>query len=249
MWRLVVEMSAEGEPEQKVYGVLTDYDLSSLKGELYDDHTRTSRHRTGTPQYMARDLLLGRSTTHLYRHDLESLFYIMLLMGTRHTITTAGGGPGAEGESRVVMLRGKLPYQDWFDEQNYEILGCLRHSLFWDMQVIKASPAFEDFLPWIEALRHYFSWGFGAKLSHSLNERVPPWIMRQKQAGGSVDRVTPDPVPFDDETLGGYVNHSTFIEPTKYLKGELEGLIVRYGNTSPPPLPIGMIQADAQVDS
>ena len=130
MWRLTMEMNAEGKPEQKVYGVPTDYDRSSLKEELYGDHARTSQHRTGTPQYMAQELLLGRSTTHLYRHDLESLFYVMLLMGTRHTITSAKGGPGAEGESRVVMLKGKYSYQDWFDREGYYTLGCLKQFLF-----------------------------------------------------------------------------------------------------------------------
>jgi hypothetical protein len=34
--------------------------------------------------------------------------------------------------------------------------------------------------------------------------------------------------PFDDETMGGYVQYSSFIEPVRYLKGELKGLIVRY---------------------
>ena len=77
---------------------------------------------------------------------------------------------------------------------------------------------------------------------------MPSW-MGQNQAEGLGGGVTPDPVPFDDETLGGCVDYSSIIELTKYLKGELEGLIVRYGNKSPLPTPIGMVQAAARVDS
>lgn len=243
-----MEMNAEGKPEQKVYGVLTDYDLSSLKGGLYGDHVRTSQHRTGTPQYMAHELLLGRTTTHLYRHDLESLFYIMLLMGTRHTITAAEGGLGAKGESRVVMLKGKCPYQDWFDRGDYYLLGCLKRSFFSDRKTIKVSPAFADFLPWLQVLRYYLSRGFWAKNSHTLDEDITS-RRRRNQAEGSGGGVSPDPAPFDDETLGGCVDYSTsIIEPTKHLEGELQGLIVRYRNALPLPTTIGTIQADAQVD-
>ena len=34
---------------------------------------------------MAHELLTGESPIHLYRHDVESLFYIILLMCARHT--------------------------------------------------------------------------------------------------------------------------------------------------------------------
>ena len=248
MWRLMTEMNAEGEPEKKVYGVLTNYDLSSLKEELYGDHVRTSQHRTGTPQYMAHELLLGCTTTHLYRHDLESLFYIMLLMGARHTITPAKDGLGAKGESRVVMLKRECPYQDWFDRQDYYLLGCIKNSLFSHRKTIKLSPAFADFLPWLQVFRYYLSRGFWTKNSHKLDEEITSRT-RRKQAEGSGGGVTPDPVPFDDETLGGCVDYSTsIIEPTKHLEGELQGLIVRYSNASPLPTPVGTVQADAQID-
>jgi len=100
--------------------VLTDYDLSSLTAKMNSDYTKTLRQRTGTPLYMAHELLKRTSTLHLYRHDLESLFYIMLLMASRHTIET----PKGEKRPRVVMEGSKgLPYQNRFDEPHYDVLG------------------------------------------------------------------------------------------------------------------------------
>ncbi|KAJ7917811.1 hypothetical protein B0H13DRAFT_1608040, partial [Mycena leptocephala] len=59
----------------KVYGVLNDFDLSVL---LNKEPRSTSNQRTGTEPYMAMDLLVtGPPPPHLYRFDLESLFYVI----------------------------------------------------------------------------------------------------------------------------------------------------------------------------
>ncbi|KAK0448042.1 hypothetical protein EV421DRAFT_1658879, partial [Armillaria borealis] len=67
-----------------IFGVLNDFDLSSL---IPIDEA-TSLRRTGTPPYMAFDLLKEEkdSGPHLYRHDLEALFYVMLMICCRHSI-------------------------------------------------------------------------------------------------------------------------------------------------------------------
>ncbi|KAJ7231053.1 hypothetical protein B0H12DRAFT_1192785 [Mycena haematopus] len=58
----------------KVYGVLNDFDLSSQ----INDPSSTSKHRTGTEPYMAIDLLAkDPPPPHLYRFDLESLYYVL----------------------------------------------------------------------------------------------------------------------------------------------------------------------------
>jgi len=233
MCRLVMEMNARGKQEQKVYGVLTDYDLSSWKKHLQHDYTSTSRQRTGTPPYMAQELLKGSSPTHLYRHDVESLFYIVLLLGARHTF-----GPGTDG--KVVMREGVPPYQKWFNGKDYETLGSIKYDFISNQQPIELSPAFEDFRPWLEGLQGYFSDGFDYARQYKKNQRK---LLSQKR---EPDGVAPTPTPFDDETLGGHVDYSDIIELTQKLKGQLEGLIVRY-NPTPPPLltPIGAVQADS----
>ena len=83
MYRLLEEMNANGEKVYKVYGVLTNYDLSSWTDSLNPNYTKTSQQWTGTPPYMAQELLKGTSHLYLYRHDVKSLFYIMLLMSAR----------------------------------------------------------------------------------------------------------------------------------------------------------------------
>ena len=64
------------DEKRRVIGVLNDFDLSVVMGV---EPLSTSKQRTGTEPFMARDLLvLGTSPPHLYRFDLESLFYVML---------------------------------------------------------------------------------------------------------------------------------------------------------------------------
>ena len=227
MCRLLKELNAEGEPEQKVYGVLTDYDLSSWKKDLKNDYTRTSQQRTGTPPYMAQELLKGTSSTHLYRHDVESLFYIMLLLCGRHTLGYPKDGTNKEAELQVVMREGKLPYQDWFRAPSYAMLGYAKGHFFSDLQAVELSPVFKDFRGWLVKLRNAFGCGFTAKQRHDQQQQ----ILLEEDETESCDEVTP--AAFDDETLGGHINYSTVIEPTRRLAGELKGLIIRYDPSSP----------------
>ena len=59
-------------------GILIDMDLAK---EL-DSEPSGARHRTGTMEFMAIEVLLGYS--HTYRHDLESFFYVLLWVCARH---------------------------------------------------------------------------------------------------------------------------------------------------------------------
>jgi len=48
--------------------------------------------------------------------------------------------------------------------------------------------------------------------------------------------VKPTPtIQFDDETLGGFVTHTTILEAVPYLKGALKGLAIRDPKLSPVP--------------
>ena len=216
MCRIVKEINAEGQQEEKVYGVLTDYDLSSWTKDLKDDYTRTSQQRTGTPPYMAQELLKGTSASHLYRHDVESLFYIMLLMCGRHDIVDVKDEVTKKAVTRrVAMRQGLLPYEDWFNEPNYERLGKMKREFLMDDQpTIYLTESFKDFHLWLKGILISFSEGFESKLSYN----------RKQWTSGNDTGST----PFDDETLGNHVGYSTMINSIPRLKGELEGLIIRY---------------------
>ena len=189
---------------------------------------------------MAQELLRGISTTHLYRHDIESLFYIMLLVCGRHTFDPEDDRTSKKARRRVVMRGGTLPYSDWFKPQSYNKLGKDKIVFLREMEPIELSPTFEAFRPWLKEMHRDFMNGFDSKNRSITEGREPNW--REKQAGGPASDAISISVPFDDETLGGRVDYSTVIEPTRTLKGELEGLIIRYDTKAE------IVQAGAGVD-
>ena len=226
----VTEEEEGGITERKVYGVLTDYDLSSWTETLNHGYTRTSQQRTGTPPFMAHELLKGTSSFHLYRHDIESLFYVMLLTSARHTI------PDGVEEPRVVMRRSRgLPYQKWFNQQDYDTLGSLKGAFLGDMKPLELSPVFGDFLPWLTDLRYRFSAGFKLKPT-PIDPALPKWL------------TVPTGVEFDDETLGGHINYTAIMAPVPHLTGQLKGLVIRDPEIRPPvpasSAPAGAAQTD-----
>ena len=65
--------------DDHVRGVLNDFDLSSLR----DVPGASLFQRTGTLPYMASELLVdknGQPPKHLYRHDVESIFWVLYLV-------------------------------------------------------------------------------------------------------------------------------------------------------------------------
>ena len=65
--------------------VLLDFDLATLAGSTEN----ASQRRTGTAPFMARDVLVAVSPDVMYihhlRHDLESIFFIIILYGLGYT--------------------------------------------------------------------------------------------------------------------------------------------------------------------
>jgi len=228
MCRIIKELGGK----DKVYGVLTDYDLSSWAASLKTDYTKTAQQRTGTPPYMAQELLKGTSDTHLYRHDVESLFYTMLLTCARHKFDGSN-----KAKWSLVMREGELPYRNWFNQQDYDMLGSAKVAFFSGMEPIILSPAFEDFRGWLKDIQFCFSEGFKFK-PLPAKEGLARWL-----PGGLAGGANSTNVQFDDETLGGFITYSTLIEPTRYLDGELRGLDIRYDPGSPPlSTPAGGVQ-------
>ncbi|KAF9780566.1 hypothetical protein BJ322DRAFT_1112555 [Thelephora terrestris] len=199
----------------KVYGVLNDFDLSSWTASLTSDYTRTSQQRTGTPPYMAAGLLMGTDTLHLYRHDVESLFYIMLVLASHHEIQQDG----------VRTRRGleTLPFEEWFDQPSYKTLGSLKQSFLMMLPPLDLSPTFEDFRDWLQELRFSLHKGILSECQYKGK------VTRQEEGhGAGPSRV----IPPDEEILGGSICYSALISPARNLKGKLEGLIVRYESES-----------------
>ena len=212
--------------DEEIYGVLMDYDLSSWTKDLTNNYTKTSQQRTGTPPFMAYELLDPQTNVlHLYRHDLESLFYIMLILATSYEIEA----PTKTKSGGLLAREDTPPYKNWFGEQSYGDLYHFKHSFLGDVKDFDLSPTFWAFGDWLAGIHRCFRRGFGSKADYKDE------LKRQSQSGGKT-------IPqFDDETLGGHVCYSTFIDLASNLTGRLSGLIVRYkGKTSN-----GATQADA----
>ena len=76
------------------HGILIDFDMASKCKEhgTIDFDNDHHHHLTGTRPFMALDLLKPHSaikpTVHLYRHDLELFFYILVWATTRYKFST-----------------------------------------------------------------------------------------------------------------------------------------------------------------
>ena len=213
--------------KSRVYGVLTDYDLASWTSSLTRDYTKTSQQRTGTPPFMAFGLLDGSDGLHLYRHDVESFFYVMVMIATQYEIRAR-----RKGDAGGVQIRqGKLPFERWFGQPLYEDLASFKKTFLLDLEYLDLSPTFEDFRGWLLELQISFNRGLLCARQRKL-ETV------------TVSRSKGTPAPFDEETLGGHVDYSALTDPARHLEGKLKGLVVRY-RSQPPPLPTPTSAAQA----
>ena len=225
--------------KRKVYGVLTDYDLASWAELLSSDYTKTSQQRTGTPPFMAFGLLDGSDALHLYRHDVESFFYIMVILATHYEVRSH-----RKGETGGVRMRqGEPPFELWFDEPSYEKLAFFKKGFLSNSRYLDLSPTFEDLRVWLLHLKASFTSGLQMKERHDFQQGMQQHLLVEttEQARDEVK-----PAAFDDETLGGYVTYSALILPARRSTGALKKLVIRYD--PPPPLPpssTGVARANA----
>jgi len=225
--------------EGQVHGVLTDYDLSLWTASQTPDRSGTPQQRTGTPLFMANGLLCSYDPDglHLYRHDAESIFYVMLILTTHYEIQAPKELDGEGGGIR--MKEGNLSFQDWFNIQNYNTLGAIKSTFIMRAaRGFEVSRSFKDFRLWLLQLRMSFANGSWAKSGFLLDQ--------MELSPGNATSSASSSVSFDEETLGGHITYSALINPIRYLKGELEGLVIRY-DPSPQssPTSTSAAQADA----
>ncbi|PBK65634.1 hypothetical protein ARMSODRAFT_961000, partial [Armillaria solidipes] len=150
-----------------IFGVLNDFDLSSL----IPIEEATSLRRTGTPPYMAFDLLKEEkdSGPHLYRHDLEALFYVMLMICCRHSIIKK---PQPHGTSQLEEISAN------FSE----------HRFFFSNQPLPVSECFEAFRPCLNAIRRKFTQGLFARQDAKDEAEAASWKAPPLPADINVDR-------------------------------------------------------------
>ncbi|KAF5373222.1 hypothetical protein D9757_010569 [Collybiopsis confluens] len=113
----------------KVYGVLNDFNLSSFRAQMDKD-------RTGTKPFMSQDLLDAKwDKRHLYRHDLESLFYIILIVSCHYS------APTIHAPSR--------PFKSWFDRADQDVAHAKLLFLHSTAPELPIQRYLKGFAPWI----------------------------------------------------------------------------------------------------
>ncbi|KAG9245612.1 hypothetical protein BJ878DRAFT_533795 [Calycina marina] len=128
---IITELPAEEAPK----GRLIDFDLAK---EL-DTMPSGARHRTGTMQFMAIEVLEGKG--HTYRHDLESFFFVFVWMCIRYGYESTGGqNPSKQTRPNTNILRG------WYSGTYTEIATTKQGH-------VEFSPKFENLKPLARELR------------------------------------------------------------------------------------------------
>ncbi|KAF5371089.1 hypothetical protein D9757_010794 [Collybiopsis confluens] len=132
----------------EVYGVLNDFDLSSFCERM--DKDPTLKHGTGSKPYMAHDLLdADWDKGHFYRHDLESLFYIIPIISCHCTQPT--------------VRASSLPFKWWFNRPDQEISDAKFRFLMIGSPRPLLQTYFNGFTPWVHHMHRIFSRGYKSR--------------------------------------------------------------------------------------
>ncbi|KAJ3811507.1 hypothetical protein F5876DRAFT_39503 [Lentinula aff. lateritia] len=164
----------------KKYGVLNDWDLAIWLDNR--DGISTSQFRTGTRPYMAHEQHSSRWTgPHRYRHDLESLFYVILLLAT---LFSSPSGPSHN-----------YRYETWFT-QGDDFLRDKKISIIF-VAAWEPTPTqfFRDFFHWLMELQRSLNDGFIALDAH---------IVRQRDTSRQIPH-------FDDDTLNSHFSYDHLV--------------------------------------
>lgn len=136
----------------KVCGVLNDFDHVIPAG---DPNSNSSRQRTGTVPFMAIDILNeSPPPVHLYRHDLESLYYVLVW------VVCPRNHPYIE---RLFSLGGRR-------------MADAKIAFFLQPALAPRS-GFEVFSKWIKAIHRAFKLGLCAQSDHADGYQAdPPYV-------------------------------------------------------------------------
>ncbi|KAF8268560.1 hypothetical protein EI94DRAFT_1138878 [Lactarius quietus] len=145
-----------------VYAVLNDLDLA-VSADPADVKSKSSKHRTGTKPFMAIDLLGRDPSVHMYRHDLESLFYVLLWITSRFHDGIEIANP---------------PLQDWAESEDPV---TMKRSFLLDLP-FRPTERFRSFIPWVTSMHKMFSDGFRARGQANLSSS----FFANDTLGGSV---------------------------------------------------------------
>jgi len=162
----------------KIYGVLNDFDLAVCM----DVNSPSSKQQTGTKPFMAIDLLRPDLTVHMYHHDLESMFYVLVWI-TSHF---------HEGKEIADP-----PLQDWTDHGGMALVE--KKTMFIMSPLPRRMAKFESFRGWVASMVRMIQDGFSVRVNYLTDLSV----------GGPQTSV---PLHLEDEMLGSLVTFEAILE-------------------------------------
>ncbi|KAK0193420.1 hypothetical protein F5146DRAFT_1134093 [Armillaria mellea] len=189
-----------------ICGVLNDFDLSSY----CDRKSASALRRTGTGPYYACDLLKEDPPVHIYRHDLESIFNVLVLLCCRYEIQET---PAPEGKDQLVHVAAP-PFEKWYDV-SYGGLYAKKHTFFSDLTQDR-----DTLLPVSLAISPSGS----ESSNHRKNDLIPQFLGVHKSEAAATK--------FDYATLGGFVDYPPFFTVMRYFVGQ--DLVVKYDPNKKP---------------
>ncbi|KAF5332739.1 hypothetical protein D9611_005309 [Ephemerocybe angulata] len=142
-------------PDGTVTGILTDWDIAKFVDTAAQDGIQVGvsgghKHRTGTPPFMALDLLHGRDRIHHPRHDLESFFYIIIWAVFHYKLHPTNGTKAALPHEKVANWLG--PLAQIYDAKNGLMMSMEYREVFQSM--MRERSEWVDLVKtWIEPLR------------------------------------------------------------------------------------------------
>ncbi|KAK0213999.1 hypothetical protein IW262DRAFT_289479 [Armillaria fumosa] len=207
-----------------ICGVLNDFDLSSHR----DRKSASALRRTGTGPYYACDLLKEDPPVHIYRHDLESIFNVLVLLCCRYEIQET---PAPEGKDQLVHVP-IVPFESWYG-MSYSQLYEKKYQFFINPpknsdRILPVSVTFSDFEPWLNICYGMISRGFFAENTYEREHGLLSRFLSSR-APGSTSVV---PEKFDDATLGGFVDYAGFFAAMHNFAGQ--DLIAKYNPNAGP---------------
>ncbi|KAF8874982.1 hypothetical protein BD779DRAFT_1701962 [Infundibulicybe gibba] len=167
-----------------IHGVLNDFDLARC-GDFTGPQ---SRQRTGTKQFMAYDLLdPHESHQHFYRHDLESIFYVMVFHLCGHH----------QGEEVNF-----ISIEDWVGVPD-KALWKTKYNFLGRPMPPTPTDNFAPLRSWIIRLALIFRQGYSARVDFATSA-----LLNDSNSDGDLK-------PFNEETLGGHVTFDIFLDIIK----------------------------------
>ncbi|KAK7464459.1 hypothetical protein VKT23_006629 [Stygiomarasmius scandens] len=179
--------------DKAVRGVLNDFDLASelpLRG-------RSSQQRTGTKPYMSADLLdRSWARKHDYRHELEALFYVMLILCCHYK----------QYDSKIQQAT-KLPFKSWFRDSHESIANEKTRWVTKPLSTVPTTSFFRGLGESLGRLKTQLQSGQAAQTMHYArqskhNEKVKLFA----EIGKKVEPLQ----SFDWQTLDGEVSYEAF---------------------------------------